>query len=512
MINVVVEGFLSIVILTQICVNVFGIKGFENNHGLIHRETFLQNVVVLISCALIAYTLNINQDICSENWAFLIDINQNTKYLKIGFIIAMLVSFPLVYNAIKLQQINQSEYYTLVLIAILASLLMFNTGHLILFYLAMELQALCSYVLASIERHSVFSIESGLKYFISGSVFSSLFLLGAFMIYYAFGTFDFNGFSSLLWGLGQTSSQLDFSNQIGNSDFLIGIIGIALVFFTLLFKLAIAPFHSWALDVYDGAPLGSTILFSILPKLPLSYFVIKLAMLLGSIADPLNSVLITCGLISAIFGGFGGIKETQLKRLMIYSSISQLGFVIAGIGASIHNFYLDGYVLAYISILFYVINTIVLWAIYSLLNEGVSMDKVLHVADLRGSKSRYSYIAIILVSCLFSLTGIPPFIGFLGKVTSIYPLIFNNNALLILGALFLLLLGAISAFYYMNVYKTSFFEPFYFSDVEVKKGGLQNENGSELISIFLFSLILISIIFFFFPEPVILLGNYSFLH
>lgn len=512
MINVVVEGFLSLVILTQICVNVFAIKGFQNNHGLIHRETMLQNIIVLISAAITVYILNINQDISSENWSFLIDITQNTKYLKFGFISAMILALPLVYNAIKLQQINQSEYYTLVLIAILASLLMFNTGHLILFYLAMELQALCSYVLASIERHSVFSIESGLKYFISGSVFSSLFLLGTFMIYYAFGTFDFNGFSSLLWGLGQTSSQFDFSTQIGNSNLLIGIVGIALVFFTLLFKLAIAPFHSWALDVYDGAPLGSTILFSILPKLPLSYFVIKLAMLLGSIADPLNNVLITCGLISAIIGGFGGIKETQLKRLMIYSSISQLGFVIAGIGASINNFYLDGYALAYISILFYVINTIVLWSIYSFLNEGVSIDKVLHVADLRGSKSRYSYIAIILVTCLFSLTGIPPFVGFLGKVTSIYPLIFNNNPFMITVALLLLFLGAVSAFYYMSIYKTSFFEPFYFSDVEIKKGGLQNGNTSELISTFLFSLILISMVFFFFPEPIILLGNYSFLH
>ena len=512
MINVIVEGFLSIVILTQICVNVYAIKAFDNNHELINKETLIQNLIVLLSAALIIHVLNINHDIGFENWTFLIDITQNTKYLKFAFISAMILALPLVYNAIRLQQINQSEYYTLVLIAILASLLMFNTGHLILFYLAMELQALCSYVLASIERHSVFSIEAGLKYFISGSVFSSLFLLGAFMIYYAFGTFDFNGFSSLLWGLGQTSSQLDFSNQIGTSNLLIGIIGIAFVFFTLLFKLAIAPFHSWALDVYDGAPLGSTILFSILPKLPLTYFVIKLAMLLGSIADPLNNVLITCGLISAIFGGFGGIKETQLKRLMIYSSISQLGFVIAGIGASINNFYLDGYSLAYISILFYVINTIVLWSTYSLLTEGVSLNKVLHVADLRGSKARYSNIVIILISCLFSLTGIPPFIGFLGKVTSIYPLIFNNNSFMLIVALLLLFLGAISAFYYMNIYKTSFFEPLYFSDVEIKKGGLQNDNTAEFISIFLFSLILISIICFFFPEPIILLGNYSFLH
>jgi NADH-quinone oxidoreductase subunit N len=211
------------------------------------------------------------------------------------------------------------------------------------------MQALCFYILASFRRNSAFSTEAGLKYFISGSFISGLFLFGASLIYGALGTLNFNNLSLLL--------SFPIENDFIYIKYFV-IIGVLLVTVTLLFKIAAAPFHSWSPDVYEGSPLSSTIIFSILPKIVIFSFFIKWVCILSSIFYDIKSLLTIAGVLSVFVGTFFALKQKRVKRLVIYSSIAQIGFLVAALCSNS----LDGFSAIFFFLIIYIITAILTWS------------------------------------------------------------------------------------------------------------------------------------------------------
>jgi NADH-quinone oxidoreductase subunit N len=264
------------------------------------------------------------------------------------FILSCLVVSFVLLRSFVLQSLNFFEYFSILLLSILSLLLLVSSCDLISTYLVIEMQALCFYILASFRRNSAFSTEAGLKYFIAGAFISGIFLLGASLVYGSLGTLNFNTLSLLL------SFNL-------NTDLIyikmFSLVGILLITITLLFKVAAAPFHFWAPDVYEGAPLSSTIIFSILPKLVIFSFFIKWLCVISSLFYSIKDFFVIIGLFSVFVGTFFALSQKRVKRLIVYSSIAQIGFLVAALETGS----VSGFSSIFFFLVIYIISSILIW-------------------------------------------------------------------------------------------------------------------------------------------------------
>jgi len=363
-------------------------------------------------------------------------------------------------------------------------------------YLLLELQGLSFYILASFSRNSAFSSEAGLKYFIFGSIISCFFLLGLSLIYAVSGTLNLN----------QLASCLNFNNFN-----LISRAGLLLIFFTLLFKLAVVPFHFWSPDVYEGSPLSATILFTIALKILIVFLIIKISFIAGNSFQFIFDLFKLLGFLSICVGTFFSLKQKRFKRFIIYSSIAQMGFIIVAISS--HT--VESIIYTYFFILIYSITSLLIWGYISILyinsfifsNFKKVFNKSIFITDFNqyfkfNNISAYSFILIF-----FSIAGIPPLSGFLSKVLILFELIYESNYTLMLAILFI---SAISMFYYIRVIKINFFEP-QKNTFTPLKGHLMTFNIKSLNKLFfilVFSLISLIYIFFF-PNFYILYCTYA---
>lgn len=292
------ETFFSVAILFQLLYNVRVINNFKNNFPIIGKEVFAQTLFIFMS----VFWLYKNVAISGYISTFSLVNDSGSIVVKMATIGLTALTLIVVKESFKLQKLNFFEFYSLLSLSVLSLLVMISSSDLIMFYLTMEMQALCFYVLASFNRDSVFSSESGLKYFVSGSFISGFFLLGVSFIYGSIGTINLNAINLL------TSFNFDTYSEELRIIFLIGII---LVTCTLLFKLACAPFHFWSPDVYDGAPLSSTLVFSVVPKFALFYFFIKWINCLNVFFEDISTLLLAAGILSTFFGTFFWINSKK---------------------------------------------------------------------------------------------------------------------------------------------------------------------------------------------------------
>jgi NADH-quinone oxidoreductase subunit N len=362
------------------------------------------------------------------------------------------------------------------------------------------MQALCFYVLATFKKNSAFSTEAGLKYFVTGSFISGFFLFGASLIYGSLGTLNLTNISLLL----------AFPFSTFNNDLkLIILIGIIFVTVTLLFKIAAAPFHFWAPDVYEGSPLASTVVFSIVPKLAIFYFFIKWISAINIFFFDIQSVLMFFGVFSTFVGTFFALSQKRLKRLIIYSSIAQIGFLVAAL--SLNS--LNGFVSVYFFLIVYIITSILIWGhftifysfqskIDSFYNRNSNSLFISSISNFAKSNSLWAFSFVII---FFSIAGIPPLTGFLAKIMILFDLI---DSKFLYTAIALIILSSISVFYYLKVIKIMFFEP---KKVEKNKEKFQvifcNFSLDSIYLLFTICLFLL-IILFFYPNVLFLLCQY----
>ena len=458
--SLIPEIFLSVSILCQLLFNVRLINNPRYNFPIIGKEVFYQTIFIM-SCLLYLY-FNLKIEGYFANFLFVMD--ESSRLLKILTLLASFFILSTIFQSFENQRLNFFEFFTIFLLAVFSLLLLISCSDLIAFYLIIEMQSLCFYILASFKRDSSFSTEAGLKYFISGAFMSGIFLFGSSLIYGILGTLNFNAISLLL--------AMPFDEVFATKKFFLEI-GAWCVTATLLFKLACAPFHFWAPDVYEGSPLSSTIIFSIIPKFALVFFFIKWLICLNFMSS-LQSILLFCGVLSAFVGTFFALSQKRLKKLIIYSSIAQIGFIVAGLSL--------GTVSSYTAVLFflviYLITSILVWSHFSLFysfqdkinnfwgkkNSSIflsSLTNFFHVNKL------WSFSFVII---FFSIGGIPPLTGFLSKIYILSELMssgsstdLSNISIFYYDKFFvvasLLWISAISAFYYIRIIKILFFEP-----------------------------------------------------
>ncbi len=438
------EIFLSSCILFQLLINVLLVNNF--NFPILLLESISQTFFIL-SCV---FVLLWNNKIEGYFLNYLFINESNGNCLKLLFILNALIVLLIIAKSFKFYLLNFFEYFFFYLLVILAALLLFNAMDMLSAYLVLEMQTLTFFVLAAFKRNSVFSIEAGIKYFIVGAIISAFFLFGCSLCYGYFGTLNFFQLNIIVPFL---------INNIQNEGYYFVLCALLFIIVVFLFKFAIVPFHFWAPDVYEGSPLASTIIFSIIPKLALLHFFIKWLYLSLMTFPELFWVMVSTGLASVVVGIFYAMGQKRLKRFIIYSSIAQSGFLIV----SLSNITIISVVASYFFLVNYLVTAIIIWALVSILyyykNDFVSFynSKItpFYLSDFSAFFKKNNSWGFLILLVFFSLMGIPPFTGFFAKAFIFYGLIISNINYF---AIVLILINAIATFYYLRFIKIVFFD------------------------------------------------------
>lgn len=449
----------------------------RHNRIIVFSSCFLSAFILFFTCCL----LTLNRHACGVvfNCFFTCDsLSQNAKLiLLICSFICLL--FSLSYS--RCSKINSFEYYLLVLLAVLGSLLLCSSSDLISAYLAIELQSLCLYVLATYNRRSVYSTESGLKYFILGSFSSGLLLFGLSLVYALTGTTSFDNLR-LLFSLDQDGAPLLHA-------------GYLFISCAFLFKLSAAPFHVWSPDIYDGAPLHSTVFFAIVPKLGI--FAALMRLLFCCFAHNfffLQFIFLSSAIVSILLGSFLALKQSKLKRLLAYSSISHVGYFLFAFSTGC----MEGLHSSVVYLFIYMLTSVGIWGVFLSLYSFSVMDKARTLVDLTSMGRLHFGISLSLGFFLFSAAGVPPLIGFYSKFY-----VFCNaiNSGIYVFSFIIILSNVISTFYYIRLIKILFFES---DDIDFEIKPVAKEL-SMILGVCLFLLVF----FFFNPNMLLLFSSES---
>jgi NADH-quinone oxidoreductase subunit N len=436
------EIFLTFSTLLLLLFNTFLINQFKFKIPILNLEIF--NQIFTIFLFLILLLTNISSFNIGLDFFFFTSFS--TQNLKIFLITTTLVFFILIWRSFVLQKLNFFEYFIILLIILIGLLFLLNAYNLISIYLCLEIQALGFYILSAFDRSSIFSSEAGLKYFISSSLISGIFLLGTLLIYGSFGTLNLYNLEFLI---------INFFDTSNNISFFFFLLGLILILNTLLFKLVIAPFHFWFPQIYSGSPLSSTIFFTTIPKIVLINLFLQLWSILLKHFFFINTIYFLFGIYSVFWGILKMLKQYHLKKIYIYSSISNMGLLLC----LLINFNFESTIVIYFFLFIYLITSFLLW--FSLLIVNINTFKILNlnypilITNFINLKTQHSLFAMTICFSFFSLAAIPPFCGFLSK-TYIYLLILNNLHYEI--AIFLIYLGTFGIYYYIKFLKIIFFE------------------------------------------------------
>nr|QFQ52396.1 NADH dehydrogenase subunit 2 [Paramoeba aparasomata] len=410
-------------------------SSFYSNFAIYKYIKLSLSLLNLISLVIIIYILLVLNSVCYENIisSYLLYNNMPILFIKILLSVLSLIIIKISYSYMVLKNLNFFEFYLFVFISLIALLLLVMAYDFILAYLAIELQGLCSYVLVAMNKSYNKSIESSLKYFVLGSFASSILLLGISLLYWSTGMTNFKDISDLM--------QLSFNLEFFNNIFLLGL---TLIHIGIFFKLSVAPFHLWLPDIFYGSSKVVVLLFSLLPKLSLIVVLFKLNFLfMLKINWDFKAFYLYFVLLSLIFGIAGALKVEKLNKLIAYSSISHMGFLLCSVLS--YNFEIF---LLYI-IIYSLISLSIFIVLFNLINplSGKTFSSLYQLSYIK----KINYILFIsLVISFFSISGIPPLSGFFSKFFIFLSLINLNLNLLVL---ILLLFSVVSCFYYLRIIK-----------------------------------------------------------
>jgi NADH-quinone oxidoreductase subunit N len=370
------------------------------------------------------------------------------NWLKCFATVAVMVT--LVYGrpyAADRDMMRGGELFTLGLFALLGMFVMISGSHFLVIYMGLELLTLSSYALVALRRDNANSTEAAMKYFVLGALASGFLLYGLSMIYGATGSLDVNTVLKAI-NTGQIKHQ-------------VLIFGLVFVVAGLAFKLGVVPFHMWIPDVYQGAPTAATLMIGGAPKLAaFAIFIRLLVEGLLPLAIDWQQMLMVLSIGSLLIGNLAAIAQTNLKRMLAFSTISQMGFVLLGLMSGVVNGNLESTANAYSSSMFYVITyvltTLASFGVIMLLaREGFESEEI---SDFSGLNQRSPLYAAIMAICLFSLAGIPPMVGFYAKLSVLQALIASGQTMHIALAVFAVMMSLIGAFYYLRVIKVMYFD------------------------------------------------------
>ena len=418
------EIFLSLSIMFLLIIGVFK----KNSAKLIQNIS----LIVLLITAMITFNETIGiSEIRLFNNSIVIDYL--SSFMKIVSLLATFLVLVISSNYLKSFKIFKIEYPILILSSVLGMMIMISSNDLIVFYMGLELQSLALYVLATFNRDQLKSSEAGLKYFVLSALSSGLLLYGCSLIY---------GFT------GSTNFDL-IAERLNSADYALTF-GIVFILVGLAFKISAVPFHMWAPDVYEGSPTSVTLFFTMVPKIAaLTVFIRFLYVPFLNLIDQWQMILIFLSIASMIFGAIAAIGQSNLKRLVAYSSIGHVGYTLAGLATGSN----DGIQSSIIYITIYVLMNLGLFSCLLMLRRNNEYHE--KIEDLSGLSKNHPLLSLSLLVILFSLAGIPPLAGFFAKFY-IFKSVLEQSMyfLAIVG----LLSTVVAAFYYLRIIKIMYFD------------------------------------------------------
>ena len=449
------ELFLSAAIMFLLMLGVFIKKSFK-----------LVNLLTILSLIFaIALVLNQPNEIVKIfNESYIIDrLSIFMKVLTLLFCFFVLLSSK---DYIKNNNIDKIEYPIIILASTLGMILMISSYDLIIFYLGLELQSLCLYILASFKRDDERSTEAGLKYFVLSALASGLLLYGCSLIYGFTGSTNFE----------IISANLDEANTGA-------VFGIVFIIVGLAFKVSAVPFHMWTPDVYEGSPTSVTSFFALVPKIAaISVFIRFMYVPFVNVISQWQTIIIFLSIASMILGAVAAIGQSNIKRLMAYSSIGHMGYALAGLATGTNSGIQS--TIIYLTI-YLVMNLGAFGCIFMMKRENVFYE---NINDLSGLSKNHPMVALSFLIILFSLAGIPPMAGFFAKFYVFMAVIeVKMYALAIIG----LVTTVVSAFYYLRIIKIIYFD-------KPKKPFEESYDWGLKISLILSSILIL--IYFIYPS------------
>lgn len=430
------SSLFNILIVPEVSLSILAISSLM--YGLFSKKNSFIKTTNFATLSLLIVTVLIYFDFTTDFASYEIFFSNTpfTKFFKILTTLGAATSLIISKNYFVDNKINKFEIPTLLLFSTLGMLLMISSKNLMMMYLAIELQSLSLYVVASIKRNSIESAESGVKYFVLGALSSGILLYGFSLVYGFTGQTSFDG-------IYQSLSILD--------KLPIGLIfGLVFVLVGLAFKISAVPFHMWTPDVYEGAPTSITAFFAIVPKLAATALIFRFCLEpFGNFYFEWTQVIFFLSVSSMFLGATAAIAQKNLKRLLAYSSIGHVGYVLIALVASNDQ----GIKSASIYMFIYLVMNVSVFAILlSLKKSDVYVEKI---NDLNGLSKSNPVVSVSIAIIMLSMAGIPPFIGFFGKFYVFIAAIESQEYLLaILGVL----ASVISAFYYLRIIKGMYFD------------------------------------------------------
>ncbi|MGO9948898.1 MAG: NADH-quinone oxidoreductase subunit NuoN [Steroidobacteraceae bacterium] len=366
----------------------------------------------------------------------LFELDQMAQVLKVVTLLTVAVVFVYSTDYLRRRAIFKGEYFVLGLFATLGAMVLISAGSLITLYLGLELMSLCLYAMVAFDRDSGIAAESAIKYFVLGSMASGTLLYGMSIIYGMTGSLELDGIASAVRG--------GFSANLGL------VFGIAFLIVGVGFKFGAVPFHMWIPDVYEGSPTCVTVFIGTASKL--AAFGLAMRLLpeaLGASQADWSQMLVVLSVLSMAIGNIVAIAQFNLKRMLAYSTISHVGYVLLGI--------LSGTAQGYQAAMFYMISYVVVAAgafgmILLLARQGFEADKL---EDFKGLNARSPWFAGMMAILMFSLAGVPPFIGFWAKLGVIQAVLGVQLTWLAVVAV---LFSVVGAYYYLRIIKLMYFD------------------------------------------------------
>lgn len=337
------------------------------------------------------------------------------------------------YNQVR--GIFKGEFYTLSLFALLGMSVMVSAGHFLTAYIGLELLSLALYALIALRRESGFAAEAALKYFVLGALASGLLLYGISMVYGATGSLEF-----------ATVLATSFNEQA--NDWLLKL-GLVFIVVAVAFKLGAVPFHMWVPDVYHGAPVSVTALVGTVPKIAAVVFAFRILVTgLGTVHESWSPMFAILAVASLLVGNLAAIMQTNIKRMLAYSTISHMGFILLAFMAGAVGFAAG----LYYAITYALMAAVGFGVLMVLSNQDIECEEI---KDLAGLNHRHAWFAFLMLLAMFSMAGIPPLMGFYAKLGVIVALLKQGYVVL---SVFAVIMSLIGAFYYLRVVKVMYFD------------------------------------------------------
>ncbi|WP_420547143.1 NADH-quinone oxidoreductase subunit NuoN [Curvivirga sp.] len=422
------EIFLAIAIMALMMIGAY--SKAENTLGAVSALT---QVSFVVTAGLVLFVVGGTTQL-AMNDLFIVD--QFAVYMKLLILLASLLAVTMSNGFIRREGMAKFEYPILIAFATLGMMMMVSANDLMSLYIGLELQSLSLYVMAAFQRDNSRSTEAGLKYFVLGALSSGMLLYGMSMVYGFAGSTQFDALANA------------FTVETGAHMGVI--VGLVFMVAGLAFKISAVPFHMWTPDVYEGAPTPVTAFFAVAPKVAAMALLIRVLVgPFGGLVSEWSQVIVVLSILSMLIGSFAAIAQSNIKRLMAYSSIGHIGFALIGLAAGTEG----GVEAVLIYLAIYLVMNIGTFA--CILNMKVGGRMVENISDLAGLSKNNPVMAMLIMVFMFSMAGIPPMAGFMSKL-------FVFKAAVDAGLITLTVIGAVtsvvSAFYYLRVIKVMYFD------------------------------------------------------